>query len=335
MDPKLDEAGADLPPEALAAYDLALQGAPFTPASDEPGVSELIKVGLLEPSPDGSALHPVDPRLVERRLAFAWRTRAWQMELQAAQVERAFEPLINAFTAQHTRAPQSLEYIHGMTEIGACVERISREATEEILTAQPGGGRSAGTLERALPLAQEQLRRGVRMKTLYQHSARFSEPTKRYVEAVSESGGEVRTLDEFFERIFVLDRSLALLPANEDRTSAVIVRDRALVSFLSDIFDRNWQRAMPFAPTGAANAAAEVMPDIHNMIKRLLVEGLPDSVIARRLGISERTFHTHLARIRREMGATTRLQLGYQLAREELACSDRVESPSPHQASAD
>ncbi|MFE6182993.1 LuxR C-terminal-related transcriptional regulator [Streptomyces sp. NPDC056465] len=334
MDQKVDELEADLSPEALAVYDLALQGTLFAPDSDKAGVSELVRVGLLEPSPGGTALRPVDPRLAERRLASAWRTRAWQMELRAAQVERTFEPLISAFSAQHTRAPQPLEYIHGMEEIGACVDRISREAAEEILTAQPGGGRSADTLERALPLAQEQLRRSVRMQTLYQHSARFNEPTKRYVEAVSESGGEVRTLDEFFERIFVIDRSLALLPANKDRTSAVVVRDRALVSFLADVFDRNWQRATPFVPTGAAHAAAEVMPDIHNMIKRLLLEGFPDSAIARRLGISERTYHTHLARIRKEMGATTRLQLGYQLAKEELARSGQAESASPDDVSA-
>ncbi|MFD0563899.1 LuxR C-terminal-related transcriptional regulator [Kitasatospora saccharophila] len=277
-------------------------------------------MGLLEPTPDRTALRPVDPRLVERRLASAWRTRAWQMEIRATRVEQTFEPLVAAFTAQHSPAPPPpLEYIHGMQEIGACVDRISREATEEILTAQPGGGRSAETLGRALPLAQEHLGRGVRMKTLYQHSARFNEPTKRYVEAVSESGGAVRTLDEFFDRVFVIDRSLALLPANPERTTAVVVRDRALAGFLADIFDRNWQRAVPFVPTGAADAAAEVMPDIHNMIKRLLLEGLPDSAIARRLGVSERTYHTHLARIRKEMGATTRLQLGYQLAMEQLA----------------
>lgn len=321
MEPNTDETRANLTAQALAAFELALQGTLFEPGTDAPGVTELVRMGLLEPSPDRTVLSPVDPRLVEGRLVSAWRTRAWQMELRAAEVEQALEPLVRMFAAQRAPAPQSLEYLHGMAEIGEYVDRISREATEEILTAQPGGGRSAATLAQALPLAQEQLRRGVRMQTLYQHSARFNEPTKNYVEAVSESGGEVRTLDEFFERLFIIDRSLALLPANQDRTSAVVVRDPALVRFLADVFDRNWQRAMVFAPTGAAHASSEVMPDIHNTIKRLLLEGLTDSVIARRLGISERTYHTHLSRIRKEMGAKTRLQLGYRLAKEEASAT--------------
>jgi DNA-binding NarL/FixJ family response regulator len=135
---------------------------------------------------------------------------------------------------------------------------------------------------------------------------------------VTEGGGEVRTLDEFFDRLIVIDRSRAIVPSDEDRTTAVVIHDRALVRFLTDVFDRNWQRATPFDPTHASHASTEVMPDIHSMIKRLLVEGLTDSVIARRIGVSERTYHSHLARIRESMGAQSRLQLGYLLAREEL-----------------
>ncbi|MCF3178955.1 LuxR family transcriptional regulator [Streptomyces polychromogenes] len=312
-----DKDRLELSPDAAAAFERAVQGAVFTPDSDVPGVKELVGIGLLEPTPDGTAVHPVDPRLVAGRLTSAWRTRAWRAELRAAEVERELEPMIRMFTAQRERAPQPLEYLHGLAEIREYVDRASREATVEILTAQPGGGRSAATLDAALPLALDQLRRGVRMQTLYQHSARFNEPTKAYVEAVVEAGGQVRTLDEFFERLFVIDRRQALLPAKEDRTVAVVVHDKALVQFLADVFDRNWQRAAEFTPAGATHASVEVMPAIHGMIKRLLVEGLTDSAIARRLGISERTYHTHLARIRKGMGASNRLQLGYRLAKEQ------------------
>lgn len=314
-----DKTVPELSAEARAVYERALRGDVFSPQSEEPGVAELVALGLLESAGDQTVLHPVDPRLVEARLTSDWRSRAWQMELKAAEVEQELAPLVRLFTAQQQRAPHPLEYIHGLAQIREFVQRVSREATEEILTAQPGGGRSAAVLKDALPLAGEQLSRGVRMQTLYQHSARFSEPTKKYVAAVTELGGEVRTLDEFFERLFVIDRSLAILPCSEDRTAAVVVHDKALVRFLADVFDRNWQRALPFTPATAAKASAEVMPDIHEMIKRLLVQGLTDSVIARRIGISERSYHSHLARIRAGLGAETRLQLGYLLAKEQLA----------------
>ncbi|MEU1282528.1 helix-turn-helix transcriptional regulator [Streptomyces sp. NPDC005805] len=322
-----------MPKEALAAYELALRSTDLALNADVPGVDALVQIGLLEPTADGTRLKPVDPRLVEARLSAQWRTRAWQMELQAAEVEHRLAPTLQLFMdrARPEGAAPAVEYVHGMPAIRDFVDRVTREATEEILTAQPGGGRPAPVLKDALPLALEHLGRGVRMRTLYQHPARFNAPVKAYVEAVVEEGAEVRTLDEFFERLFVIDRSIAILPTGEDRTSAAVIHDEALVRFLTDVFERNWQRAAPFEPGTATQASAEVLPDIHNMIKRLLVEGLTDSVIARRIGISERTYHTHLARIRESMGARSRLQLGYLLAKEELSRGEtapRPEAPS-------
>jgi sugar-specific transcriptional regulator TrmB len=247
---------------------------------------------------------------VEARLAAQLRTAAWELELRASEVEHRLAPALRIFLAQAPpeRATPAVEYLHGMTAIRDYIARVTDEATEEILTAQPGGGRPATVLNAVLPITLEHLRRGVRMRTLYQHPARFNTATKAYVEAVTEGGGEVRTLDEFFDRLIVVDRSRAIVPTDEDRTTAVVIHDRPLVRFLTDVFD----------PTHASHASTEVMPDIHSMIKRLLVEGLTDSVIARRIGVSERTYHSHLARIRESMGAQSRLQLGYLLAREEL-----------------
>ncbi|MFJ4439695.1 LuxR family transcriptional regulator [Streptomyces sp. NPDC088923] len=319
MGDQSDKTILGLSDEAQAVYERALRDGELPPdAEEETGVAELVGAGLLKASGASRNLYPVDPRLVEVRLTSGWRAKAWQLELRATEVEHELAPLVEMFTARKQRAPDPLEYIHGLAQIREFVQWVSREASEEILTAQPGGGRSAAVLKDALPLAVEQLRRGVRMQTLYLHSARFSEPTKKYVAAVTESGGEVRTLEEFFERLFVIDRCVAILPSGPDRTAAVVVHDKALVRFLADVFDRNWQRALPFAPATAAKASTEVMPKIHQMIKRLLVQGLPDSAIARRIGISERSYHSHLARIRAGLGAGTRLQLGYLLAKEQL-----------------
>ncbi|MDQ1020030.1 sugar-specific transcriptional regulator TrmB [Streptomyces afghaniensis] len=319
MGPDSGETLPELSEAALAAYEMALRETALAPDTDVPGVDDLARIGLLELSPDDASLRPVDPRLVEARLAAQWRTAAWELELRASEVEHRLAPALRIFMAQAPpeRGTPAVEYVHGMTTIRDYITRVTEEATEEILTAQPGGGRPATVLNAVLPLTLEHLRRGVRMRTLYQHPARFNTATKAYVEAVTEGGGEVRTLDEFFDRLIVIDRSRAIVPTDEDRTTAVVIHDRALVRFLTDVFDRNWQRATPFDPTHASHASTEVMPDIHSMIKRLLVEGLTDSVIARRIGVSERTYHSHLARIRESMGAQSRLQLGYLLAREE------------------
>jgi hypothetical protein len=309
---------ADLPDEARAAYALVLKSGSVPVTAQLPGLQQLADLGLLELSEDGEELLPVDPRQIELQLTSDWRRRAWQLELRAATLERDIGSLTAEFIAANGVRRDSIRYVHGLRAIGDFVDLSSRSAQREILTAQPGGGRPAEVLKAALPLALELLARGVRLCTLYQHSARFSEPTKEYVREVAAHGGEVRTLDEFFERIFLIDRSLAILPATVDRTVAVAVTDEAVVRFLADVFERNWQRALKFTPARAATSAKEVVPDIHAMIKRLLKEGMTDSAIAKRIGVSERTYHTHLARIRDALGAVSRVQLGYMLAREEL-----------------
>jgi sugar-specific transcriptional regulator TrmB len=314
---------AGLSREARLTYALVAKGGSAPVDTDLPGIHELAELGLIQLSPDGERFVPVDPRRVEMELAGRWRQQAWMLQVRAAALERDITDLTAEYIESAGEQRGSVRYIEGLTAIATFIEQASRNAAEEIITAQPGGGRSAEVLEAALPLALEQLARGVRLRTLYQHSARFSEPTKQYVREVVQHGAEVRTLDEFFDRMFIIDRSMAIVPGNAGRTTAAAVTDHAVVAFLSDLFDRNWQRALEFRPTRAALSSSEVVPKMHSMIKRLLIQGLTDSAIAKRIGVSERTYHSHLARIRKELGADSRLQLGYLLAREEFLSETR------------
>jgi sugar-specific transcriptional regulator TrmB len=312
----LSEGG--LSPEARLTYSMVVKGGSAPVDTDLQGVHELADLGLIQLSADGERFVPVDPRQIEVELAGKWRRQAWALQAQAAALERDITDLTAGYLEARSDQHGSVRYIEGLPAIAAFIEQVSRDAAVEIATAQPGGGRSTEVLQAALPLALEQLSRGIRLRTLYQHSARFSEPTKHYVREVSQHGAEVRTLDEFFDRLFIIDRSMVIVPGNAGRTSAAAITDQAVVSFMSDLFDRNWQRALEFRPVRAAVSSSEVVPKMHLMIKRLLIQGLTDSAIAKRIGVSERTYHSHLARIRKELGADSRLQLGYLLAREEF-----------------
>jgi DNA-binding NarL/FixJ family response regulator len=296
--------------------------------SDLPAVHELADLGLIHLSPDGERFVPVDPRQVELELSGELRQQVWRLQVRASALERDITDLTAEYLESQGEEHGSVRYIEGLQAIAAFIEQVSRDAHEEIVTAQPGGGRPAEVLEAALPLAIEQLGRGVRLRTLYQHSARFSEATKQYVREVVQHGAEVRTLEEFFDRMFIIDRSMAIIAGNASRTAAAVITDQAVVAFLADLFDRSWQRALEFRPTRAALSSSEVVPEIHTMIKRLLIEGLTDSAIAKRIGVSERTYHSHLAKIRKELGAESRLQLGYLLAREELCADNEGRAPS-------
>ncbi|GAB1688952.1 LuxR C-terminal-related transcriptional regulator [Krasilnikovia sp. M28-CT-15] len=214
---------------------------------------------------------------------------------------------------------QPLTFLHGPEEITKAVRQAVCQARIEILSAQPDGFRPPHVLKEAFRTVEDRLRAGVAMRTLYQHSARFDEPTKEYVRAVSCYNAEVRTLDEFFDRMILVDRQVALVPANPDRSAALRVTEPALVAFLADVFERSWSRAEahPFVPASAAHSAPDVIPELRAAIKRLLVQGYPDTVVARRLGLSQRTVQAHIARMKDEFGAVSRLQLGYFIARSE------------------
>ena len=183
-----------------------------------------------------------------------------------------------------------------------------------MLTAQPQAGRDPRFLAMAALRDIELLERGVKMRTLYQHSARRSSVTHKYVAAVTARGAEVRTLDEFFNRMIVVDRRVAVIPNQEDLSVAVAVREPAVVAYLVDVFERSWERARAFT-----NRETSLMKDIaaeqRAMTMRMLIEGHSDPVSAKRLGVSPRTYAGYVADLKTEYDAETRFQLGYTMGR--------------------
>ncbi|WP_327289907.1 LuxR family transcriptional regulator [Streptomyces sp. NBC_01198] len=212
-----------------------------------------------------------------------------------------------------------IRYVEGRGAVREAVGEVLWRAEREILSAQPDGPGAGGTLEEAFATVRGPLARGVAMRTLFQHSARFSEPAKKYVQKVLAHGVEVRTLPEFFDPLIIVDGAIALIPGGERLDSAALIRDRAVVAFLGDVFERAWVRAerFPFRPVRAADAAGEVVPDMRQAIKALLIEGRSDKAIARRLGMSLRSVQGHIAVLREQYGAQHRFQLGYRMARTE------------------
>ena len=186
----------------------------------------------------------------------------------------------------------------------------------ELLTAQPQAARDSAQVSRAsrLSVAAEReiaaLDRGVKMRTLYQHSARRHAPTRKYVAEVTAHGAEVRTLDEFFNRMIVIDRRLAIIPGAPDLSVAIAIREPGLVTYLVDVFERAWERARPFTNT-ERTMMNDIAKEQRAMTIRMLIEGHSDPVSAKRLGVSARTFAAYVADLKEEYDAETRFQLGY------------------------
>jgi hypothetical protein len=76
------------------------------------------------------------------------------------------------------------EILPDLAAVRVAIADLTARARVEILTAQPGGARGEGVLAEASPRDLAALRRGVRMRVLYQHTARFSRGTGEYVDRV-------------------------------------------------------------------------------------------------------------------------------------------------------
>jgi sugar-specific transcriptional regulator TrmB len=283
----------------------------------------LVDLGLLALDPASGTYLPMDPATVQSRVVAPMGQQAAELLAESTSWANTFAELGQAFR-RTAPADRPIVELRGLPSINRFLTSAVGDAATELLTAQPDGARPTEILEEALERDKQALARGVRMRTLYQHSARRSAPTREYVEQVSRVGAEVRTLDEFFNRLIIVDRRLAVIPSVEGNAVAMVIHDASLVAYLVDIFERFWERAHVFTDR-EASTEREIADDVHNMTVRMLVEGHSDNASAKRVGVSTRTYAGYVASLKNEYSVETRFQLGYAIGQQEA----REETPAP------
>ncbi|RSS51677.1 LuxR family transcriptional regulator [Streptomyces sp. WAC07061] len=207
-----------------------------------------------------------------------------------------------------------LELVTDLGAVRGLITELAAGCERELLTSQPGGGRPQESLEEAVGRDESLLTRGVRMRTIYQHTARYSRPTAAYVERITALGAQVRTLGDGLMRMLIFDAHTGLMAVPDRQGAALVVREPSVVHFMTATFERSWLGAEPFPTSVGPDAARAVSDELRQTIVRLLSDGLEDKVIARRLGMSERTCQRHIAEIMRAIGAKSRFQAGYLLS---------------------
>jgi hypothetical protein len=142
----------------------------------------------------------------------------------------------------------------------------------------------------------------------------------------------VRTLDEFFNRMIIIDRRVAVIPAEEDLRSAIVIREQSIVAYLADIFERAWERARPFTMSRETSTMSGIAGEQRAMTIRMLIEGHADPVSAKRLGVSARTYAGYVADLKVEYEADTRFQLGYTMGKLGVSGAETTdqEGDGPH-----
>ena len=283
-------------------------------SDQRPAFDLLLELGLLHLDPEGATYLPEDPARVQSQVVSPLSQEGGRMLEESSQWARAFGGLSQTWRrASHSERGGPFTYLRD-SAIGSYLDGLVAEVEEEMLTAQPQAGRDASTLAAAAERDIAALERGVRIRTLYQHSARRSTVTHRYVASVTRRGAQVRTLDEFFNRMIVVDRRVALIPGAEDLRVAIAVREPSVVAYLVDVFERAWERGRAFTDK-ESSLLKDIAVEQRQMTIRMLVEGHADPVSAKRLGVSPRTYAGYVADLKDEYEAETRFQLGYTMGR--------------------
>jgi DNA-binding CsgD family transcriptional regulator len=304
---ELCEAGLEL-------YTRALREG-HVPARDADALPCLVDAGLLQSDLEATdRLCPVAPAVALPRLLRFVDEDIAHRRRQGVRLAETFEPLLALSAPQTDPADVSgIRMLSGLDRINVAISEAMANVSGEVLTIQPHnlGDPRAGVA--ALARDQDLLDRGGRIRALYQHTQRHRLViTARYEQLRGDV--EARTLDEVTERLLVIDRQVAFIPANKDRTLALEVRHPALVDFLATAFDRLWSLATPMHPRAVRPPTLNGVTPRQRAIARLLVEGHTDAVIADRLGMNVRTARVHIAKLAAALGSESRAQLGYLIA---------------------
>ncbi|MEG3628605.1 helix-turn-helix transcriptional regulator [Streptomyces poriticola] len=278
----------------------------------------LMEFALLHPDPDDSNwLRPVPPSVALAQRLHPIEREITERRRLSVQLADLFEPFMAA-SAQAPASTHAISVLEGRDRINAALNIATSECHTEVLTVQPGGRRLESNLMKGLERDRPLIERGVRLRTLYQHTARYSPQTLAYVEQIADGKVEVRTIDELVERLIICDETVAFIPTREDRQVALELRHPGLVRYLIKVFEFMWARAVPLKFGTPYETAPDGITDIQHSIAKLLVEGHVDEAIARRLGMNVRTCRAHIAKLAQALGSGSRAQLGFLIAQSGL-----------------
>ena len=314
-----EHAPGDLCRAGTRLYERALREGHLT-AEEAREAPCLTDTGLVEPATgDPGRLEPVAPVLALPRLLRRTAERIAEERRGQEHLTEVFRSFMAIGGGRTDSGPEPvLRVLGGTDRINEAITEAEAEARQEMLCVQPNVHYRDGKGERsqAISLGRDQdlLDRGGRIRTLYQHTQRHLPLIRARYEKLR-GDVEVRTLDELADRLIVLDRTVAFMPANADRTMALEIRHPALVQYLCTAFDRFWRLATPMYPKAVQPPSPEGITARQRAIAELLIEGHTDTAIAERLGLNVRTARVHIAKLAATLGSQSRAQLGYLIGR--------------------
>ncbi|MGI5453803.1 LuxR family transcriptional regulator [Streptomyces sp. CA-249302] len=232
-------------------------------------------------------------------------------------------PLYRANLVDEARPPH-VQRVEDPSAAGGILSTVTAEAEREILLSLPAEDpwEEPADPDRGPWPRYAGTRPGL-LRVLLPEAARFDVRMRERAEALYARGGEVRTAAASPTWLLVVDAEVAVVPVGEGPGLSV-VREPSVVAALWRTLDGAWGEARPFDGRYDHDSARSASALIDGSIERMLLNGLEDKVIARRLDISLRTCQRRIADLLDALGARTRLQAGYVLGRRARTAERRV-----------
>lgn len=231
--------------------------------------------------------------------------------------------LAESLAADHRRRPgggrEAVEVVEGAAQVMAAATQMAEHARTVMR------GLDRGPYFHADPLpdsAQARAhRRGVQWRVIYE-GASLREAGPQGWDLVGRAEGEVaRVTPRLPMKLLLCDNVQGLigLSTGPGRGEALLVRGSLLLDALIELFEREWQAALPVGARDDQERDANGITDQDHRLVAMLSAGLTDAQIARNLGISPRTLQRRITDLQRVLRVESRFQLGVQASRQGLA----------------
>jgi DNA-binding CsgD family transcriptional regulator len=294
-------------------------GAALTEGEVRSALDRLTELSLLHGTTGGEgALLPVNPVVA---LGPAVSRAEAELDERRAVLSRD-KAVLAALASEYEalapgRSSDGVERLDGVDRVRVRLTELSQRATSEVCTLAPGGALSGAALEAAKPLDEQNLGRGVRMRTLYLNSIRNDVATVGYAKWLASRGGEIRTVPALPMRLILCDTSAAVVPLDteDSKRGALVIHHRSVVRALKELFEFLWEPAMVLGAPETAESDEPADRDI--ALLKMLAAGQTDESIARKMGVSLRTVRRHVAELLRRLDAQSRFQAGVEAVRRE------------------
>ncbi len=285
---------------------------------DKPS-ARLAEMGLLRFG-EQDQLTAVSPMLAEATVLGAedleLGARRASVESRRNAIRRLITDWNETFVAQ---VPDlAVDVVSDQAQIGNVLMHYADRCQQELLSVAPGRLPRTRIDSRTRIANLYTLRRGIKLRALYQQVALGDRHTRSYLTELADNGAKVRFATSVPGRSLVIDRDVALLPIpTEDpgRHGLAVVREPNVIAWVISTFEQLWAEAQPLEDALSRGQEDTELDQTRAAILRLMAEGEKDEAISRRLSISVRTCRRQIADYMAQVGATSRFQAGVIAAR--------------------